>query len=155
MFGDAPCASHVPNSIVAPQAFDKNVPVGDTKTPRLRVVVADDDPDATLSLTLLLEHEGHTVRAVSNGQQALHAVRDFGADIVLLDIGMPGMTGYEVAQTLRQRYGSAKPALVAVTGRNSDSDKWLAQSTGFDHHVAKPYVPNDLLALVERVCSAR
>jgi CheY-like chemotaxis protein len=140
---------------VVATAFDKNVRVGDAKTPRLRVVVADDDPDAILTLTLLLEDEGHQVRAVKNGQQALYAVRDFGADVVLLDIGMPGMTGYEVAQTLRQRYGSAKPALVAVTGRNSESDKSLSQSTGFDHHVAKPYEPNALLALIERVGSLR
>ena len=114
----------------------------------LRVVVADDDPDTVLSLRLLLEHEGHTVRGVESGSEALSAVRDFGADVVLLDIGMPGMTGFAVAHTLRERYGSAKPLLIAVTGRNASADRWLARSMGFDHYVAKPYNPNEVLALL-------
>ena len=119
----------------------------------LRVVVADDDPDTVLSLRLLLEEEGHTVRGVETGNQALVAVRDFGADVVLLDIGMPGMTGFTVAHTLRERYGSARPLLVAITGRNSGADRALARSMGFDHYVAKPYDPNEVLALL-RVRSA-
>ena len=114
----------------------------------LRVVVADDDPDTVLSLRLLLEEEGHTVRGVESGSQALSAVRDFGADVVLLDIGMPGMTGFAVAHTLRERYGSAKPLLIAITGRKVGSDRWLARSMGFDHYVAKPYDPNEVLALL-------
>ncbi|MBV9361264.1 MAG: response regulator [Betaproteobacteria bacterium] len=114
----------------------------------LRVVVADDDPDTVLSLRLLLEHEGHIVRGVESGAEALGAVRDFGADVVLLDIGMPGMTGFAVAHTLRERYGSAKPLLIAVTGRNASADRWLARSMGFDHYVAKPYSPNEVLALL-------
>jgi CheY-like chemotaxis protein len=115
---------------------------------RLRVVVADDDPDTVLSLRLLLEDEGHTVRGVESGTEALSAVRDFGADVVLLDIGMPGMTGFAVAHTLRERYGSAKPLLIAITGRNAQSDRWLARSMGFDHYVAKPYDPSAVLALL-------
>jgi len=114
----------------------------------LRVVVADDEPDTVLSLRLLLEEEGHTVRGVGSGSEALSAVRDFGADVVLLDIAMPGMTGFAVAHTLRERYGSAKPLLIAITGRNVGSDRWLARSMGFDHYVAKPYDPNEVLALL-------
>jgi len=74
--------------------------------------------------------------------------RDFDPDVALIDIGMPGMTGYEIAQEMRQRYGSAKPLLIAVTGRDSERDKALARSLGFDHHVTKPYDPNALLALI-------
>jgi len=114
----------------------------------LRVVVADDDPDTVLSLRLLLEEDGHTVRGVGSGSEALSAVRDFGADVVLLDIGMPGMTGFAVAHTLRERYGSAKPLLIAITGRNAGSDRWLARSMGIDHYVAKPYDPSEVLALL-------
>ena len=116
---------------------------------RLRIVVADDDPDTVRTLRLLLEHEGHEVKSAGNGQAALDAVRDFGADVLLLDIGMPGLNGYEVAQKLRERYGSAKPTLIAITGRDSDSDKSFARSTGFDHYVSKPYEPRKLLALLE------
>jgi two-component system, OmpR family, response regulator len=121
---------------------------------RLRIVVADDDPDTVRTLRLLLEEEGHDVKTASDGPAALYAVRDFGADVLLLDIGMPGMNGFEVAQKLRERYGSAKPTLIAITGRDSATDKSFARSTGFDHHVAKPYEPRQLIALIERVARA-
>ena len=125
------------------------------RTTSLRVVVADDNPDTVLSLRLLLEEDGHTVRGVESGYQALNAVRDFGADVLLLDIGMPGMTGFAVAHTLRERYGSAKPLLIAITGRNSGADRWLARSKGFDHYVAKPYDPNAVLALLSLRSASR
>jgi len=121
---------------------------------RLRIVVADDDPDTVRTLRLLLEEEGHEVKTASDGPAALYAVRDFGADILLLDIGMPGMNGFEVAQKLRERYGSAKPTLIALTGRDSAADKSFARSTGFDHHVVKPYEPRQLIALIERLARA-
>jgi CheY-like chemotaxis protein len=121
----------------------------------LRVVVADDDPDAVLSLRALLEDEGYEVKTVTSGPQALDAVRDFGADVLLLDIGMPLMSGYEVARILRERYASAKPMLIAVTGRQSVQDKSLAHNTGFDHYVAKPYDPNQLLGLLRQVGKIR
>src|SRR3954465_2751777 len=116
---------------------------------RLRIVVADDDPDTVHTLRVLLEDEGHEVKTASDGPAAFYAVRDFGADVLLLDIGMPGMNGFEVAQKLRQRYGSAKPTLIAITGRDSAADKSFARSTGFDHHIAKPYEPRQLIALIE------
>lgn len=121
---------------------------------RLRIVVADDDPDTVHTLRLLLEEEGHDVKTASDGPAALYAVRDFGADVLLLDIGMPGMNGFEVAQKLRERYGSAKPTLIAITGRDSVADKSFARSTGFDHHVTKPYEPRQLIALIKQVGKA-
>jgi CheY-like chemotaxis protein len=72
----------------------------------------------------------------------------FAPDVVLLDIGMPQMTGYEVARALRDRYGSARPALIAVTGRAGDADRQQARAAGFEHHVAKPYEPAALLRLI-------
>jgi len=119
--------------------------------PRLRIVVADDDPDTVRTLQLLLEEEGYEVKTASDGPAAFYAVRDFGADVLLLDIGMPGMNGFEVAQKLRERYGSAKPTLIAITGRDSAADKSFARNTGFDHHLAKPYEPRQLIALIERL----
>ena len=121
---------------------------------RLRIVVADDDPDTVRTLRLLLEDEGHEVKTAADGPAALYAVRDFGADILLLDIGLPGMNGFEVAQKLRERYGSAKPTLIALTGRDSAADKSFARSTGFDHHLTKPYEPQQLIALIERLAHA-
>jgi CheY-like chemotaxis protein len=116
---------------------------------QLRILVADDDRDAVESLVLLLRHEGHEVRGVYTGLDVLDKVRDFGPDVVLLDIGMPHITGYEVARALRQRYASARPTLIAVTGRAEPGDRNLAQLAGFDHHVAKPYEPKALLALLK------
>jgi DNA-binding response OmpR family regulator len=139
------CITHR-RSEEAPAEHDATMPAT-----ALRVVVADDDPDTVLSLRLLLEDDGHTVTGVSSGQQALDAVRDFGADVLLLDIGMPGMSGFGVAHALRERYGSAKPLLIAITGRNAESDRWLARSMGFDHYVAKPYDPKEVLALLQGV----
>ena len=118
---------------------------------KLRIVVADDDPDTVRTLRLLLEDEGHDVKTASDGPAAFYAVRDFGAVVLLLDIGMPGMNGFEVAQKLRERYGSAKPMLIAITGRDSAADKSFARSAGFDHHVTKPYEPSQLIALIERL----
>src|SRR3954462_11142091 len=122
---------------------------------RLRIVVADDDPDTVHTLRLLPEAEGHEVKTASDGPAAFYAVRDFGAEVLLLDIGMPGMNGFEVAQKLRERYASAKPTLIAITGRDSAADKSFARSTGFDHHVANPYAPRQLIALIERLARPR
>jgi CheY-like chemotaxis protein len=116
-----------------------------------RILVADDDNDAVVSLTMLLRDEGYEVRGVHRGSDVLQAVFNFAPDVVLLDIGMPQMTGYDVARTLRERYGSARPALIAVTGRSGKSDRQQALAAGFEHHVAKPYEPRALLALLAQL----
>jgi CheY-like chemotaxis protein len=113
-----------------------------------RILVADDDTDAVLSLTALLREEGYQVRGVHRGAEVLDAVFNFAPDVVLLDIGMPKMSGYDVARTLRERYGSARPALIAVTGRAGETDRQQARAAGFEHHVAKPYQPGELLRLI-------
>jgi two-component system CheB/CheR fusion protein len=113
-----------------------------------RILVADDDKDTVVSLTTLLAEEGYQVRGVHRGSEVLEAVFHFAPDIVLLDIGMPQMSGYDVARTLRERYGSARPVLIAITGRAVDADRAQAQAAGFEHHVAKPYDPRALIALV-------
>lgn len=116
-----------------------------------RILVADDDEDTVVSLTALLHEEGYKVRGVHRGADVLQAVFDFAPDIVLLDIGMPQMSGYEVARTLRERYGSARPALIAVTGRSGSVDRQQARAAGFEYHVAKPYDPRELLSLIGRL----
>ena len=116
---------------------------------KLRVLVADDDRDAVASLLELLRDEGHEVRGVYTGLDVLDSVRNFGPDAVLLDIGMPHISGYEVARELRARYASARPLLIAVTGHSRPDERTLAQLAGFDHHVAKPYDPNALLELLQ------
>ena len=117
----------------------------------LRVLIADDDQDSAATLLTLLELEGFVVRAVHGGQEALDQARGFKPDAVLLDIGMPKITGYEAARRLRQRYGDDCPVLVAITGWKQASDKILASLAGFDHHVAKPYDPAALISLLAKL----
>ncbi len=117
----------------------------------LRVLIADDDRDGALTLSTLLEIEGYEVRTVHGGQDALDAAREFRPDVVLLDIGMPKVTGYEAARRLRLRYGNDCPVLIAITGWKQASDKILASLAGFDHHVAKPYEPAHLIELLSKI----
>jgi CheY-like chemotaxis protein len=117
----------------------------------LRLLLADDDRDGARTLATLLELEGYEVRTVHGGQEALDAAREFRPDAVLLDIGMPRISGYEAARRLRQRYGEDCPVLVAVTGWKQASDRILASLAGFDHHVAKPYDPAALISLLSRI----
>jgi CheY-like chemotaxis protein len=119
-----------------------------------RILVADDDMDTVQSLLMLLREEGYEVRGVHRGAEVLQAVFNFAPDVVLLDIGMPQMSGYDVARTLRERYGSARPALIAVTGRALEADRQQARAAGFEHHVAKPYEPGALLRLIGELAGA-
>jgi len=116
---------------------------------RLRILVADDERDQVMTLALLLADEGHEVREVYRGSEVLRMVRDFDPDVALIDIGMPGMTGYDAAREIRQVLGGTRPLLVAVTGWKQSSDRILAKLAGFDHHLAKPFDPQALLALIE------
>lgn len=116
---------------------------------RLRILVADDERDQVAMLALLLADEGHEVREVFRGSEVLRMVRDFDPDVALIDIGMPGMTGYDVAREIRQIYGTGRPLLVAVTGWKKSADRILAKLAGFDHHLAKPFDPAHLFELIE------
>ena len=116
---------------------------------RLRILVADDERDQAATLAMLLVDEGHEVREVYRGSEVLRVVRDFDPDVALIDIGMPGMTGYDAARELRQVLGGTRPLLVAVTGWKQSSDRILAKLAGFDHHLAKPFDPKALLELIE------
>ena len=114
----------------------------------MRVLVADDNRDAVLTLSALLWDEGHVVDEVHNGAEVLDAMRSFKPDAVLLDIKMPGLSGYDVARLIRSRYGSL-PLLIAISGHyRKTSDRILAEMVGFDHHLPKPCDPHALLSLL-------
>ena len=116
-----------------------------------RILVADDDTDTVATLTTLLSEEGYEVRGVHRGGEVLQAIFQFAPDVVLLDIGMPQMSGYEVARALRERYGSARPVLIAITGLATSSHRRQSLAAGFEHHVAKPYEPQALLRLIGKL----
>ena len=114
----------------------------------LRVLVVDDDRDTVVSLTLLIRNEGHDVKGVHDSSAMWQVIEQFRPDAILLDIGLPDRNGYDVARTLRRRFGPQTPMLIAVTAWNKGADKVLAQLAGFDHHVGKPYDPQSLLTLL-------
>ena len=105
---------------------------------RLRILVVDDNQDSAISMTLLLELQGHEVHVAHAGPAALRVAADKKPDVILLDIGMPGMNGYEVAKQLRGQDEFADTLLVAITGYGRASDVKQTQSAGFDHHLVKP-----------------
>jgi DNA-binding response OmpR family regulator len=115
----------------------------------LRILVADDDRDAVLTLMMLLREEGHDVRAVYSGRQVMGAVLDYDPDVVLLDIQMPGLSGWEAGRTIRARRGRDRPMIIGISGEyKQGADKILSDILGFDFYLLKPYDPKVLLALL-------
>jgi signal transduction histidine kinase len=114
---------------------------------RRRVLVADDNVDAGESLAMLLRLDGHEVELASNGSQAVELFDRMRPEVAILDIGMPGLNGYEVAQRIRQKVKNGV-MLIAVTGWGQAADKARAAASGFDHHFTKPVEPAVLSALI-------
>jgi two-component system OmpR family response regulator len=130
----------------APSAFSKfqestmtmiDSAPGESTQPR-RVLLVDDSVDAAEAMSMLLETLGHEVRVMHDGPSALAVVDDFTPDVVILDIGLPGMDGFEVAREMRTRAVTKTALLIALTGYGADSDKQKARDAGFDHHLVKP-----------------
>jgi PAS domain S-box-containing protein len=124
---------------------------------RLRVLVVDDNHDAMESLGMLLGFWGHEVLTAGDGSAALDLVRQHRPHVVLLDIGLPGIDGYEVARRIRAQEGIGKPVLVAMTGYGQAEDRQRAREAGFALHLVKPVEPDALqraLAVVVRAPDA-
>ena len=118
----------------------------------LRVLVVEDNVDAADTLSLLLQLHGHQVQLARTGSTALEIASAFLPDVVLLDIGLPGMDGYQVAQRLRERPEFKNVLMCAITGYTpSEADRHRQQETGFDHHYVKPLDLKKLLALFKLV----
>jgi CheY-like chemotaxis protein len=113
-----------------------------------RVLIADDNRDAADTLALLLELDGHQVTVVHDGRAAIAAFDTTHPEVVLLDIGMPDVDGYEVARYVRRGTLGRAVTLVAVTGWGHDADKARALAAGFNHHFTKPVNPEQLRQLL-------
>ncbi len=117
-----------------------------------KVIIVDDNEDAGESLAIMLQTLGHEVRVAQDGTACLQIAEDFAADAFVLDIGLPGMNGYELAARLRARAASANATLIALTGYGQPEDLARAKEAGFDHHQVKPVAPEQL---EERIAQGR
>ncbi|HYO71403.1 MAG TPA: ATP-binding protein, partial [Archangium sp.] len=122
---------------------------------RARVLVVDDNVDAAEALAELLGMSGYTVAVAHDCPQALHQADTFRPEVVLLDIGLPEVDGYEVAERIRERLGGASPVFAALTGFGQDGDRARSQAAGFRHHFVKPIDIEELIAFVESQHPAR
>jgi signal transduction histidine kinase len=122
-----------------------------TLSPPRRILIVDDNVDAAESLAMLLELFGHQVRTAYGGPAALEAVESHRPEVVLLDIGLPGMDGYEVARRLRRNPALSGVTLVALTGYGQENDRRKTHDAGFDHHLVKPVDTDDLARLLGRL----
>jgi CheY-like chemotaxis protein len=120
----------------------------------LRIVIADDDPDTVMTLAAILQDEGHQVYGFGTGREALAAARMYRAEVMIVDIQMPDMTGYDIARSVREQTQRSQlphaPLLIAISGRwKGETDMLLSVVVGFDHHFPKPCEPQELVQYLE------
>ncbi len=150
----------LPLPVVAPAetpaatpAPEERVPEAATAehAPRRRILVADDLEDSAESLAMLLSQQGHEVRTAHDGDEAVGVARAFAPDIVLLDIAMPKLNGYEAARLILEERREKRPVLIALTGWGHDENRMRTKEAGFDHHLVKPVEPEALSRLLATV----
>ena len=115
---------------------------------RRRILVVDDNADSADSLGLLLEMSGHEVRTANDGKAGIAVAAQFRPDVVLMDIGMPQLDGYEAARHIRQQPWGRGMVLVALTGWGQEDDRKESADAGFDHHLVKPVEMDALMKLM-------
>jgi CheY-like chemotaxis protein len=140
---------------VPPDAPGWNPPKEKTKsgssqstTRSKRVLVIEDNLDSMRSLVMLLKFDGHEAEFAINGYAALKVAERFKPEVVLLDIGLPDINGYDICKWLKQHPALKQARVIAVTGYGSEADVKKALAAGCERHIAKPYDANELLALI-------
>ena len=123
---------------------------GTSVTPTLtqKVLIVDDNRDAADTLSVLLSEFGATTSIAYSGQQALDAIEQFDPDVVLLDIGMPTMDGYEVSRRIRASLSHREVLIIALTGWGQERDRRQSRAAGIDHHLVKPPDVRELVGLM-------
>jgi CheY-like chemotaxis protein/two-component sensor histidine kinase len=117
----------------------------------LRILVVDDNLDASESLAMLLRFGDHEIRTAGGGKEALEILAEFPSDVVILDIGMPVLNGYELAREIRKLSGFERVTLIALTGWGGEGDRKRSEAAGFDGHLTKPVAFEELERLLARV----
>jgi PAS domain S-box-containing protein len=139
---------------LAPQVVTKPT-VGDSR----RILIIDDNMDLARGLERLLEHRGHEVRTAHDGPEGIEAAISFVPDVLLLDIGLPNLDGYEVARRLRHEEDLGRSLIIAMSGYAQDEDRRRSYEAGIDHHLAKPVDIETIVGLIARpdgaICGVR
>ena len=138
----------LPIATAAP--VERETPLPSAVAGPLRILVVDDNVDMATSLGTLLEKAGHTINTAHDGLAALDAARRFQPDAIVLDIGLPGLDGYRVAEALRREPAFDNVRLVAVSGYGQAEDRSRAKAAGFDHHLVKPVDFSELVTVLSR-----
>jgi PAS domain S-box-containing protein len=141
-----PALADAPGEACESSVAVKGDETGASKT--CRVLVVDDSVDSAESLSVALALEGHKTKTAHDGPSALELARAFRPQVTLLDIGLPGMNGYEVARELRKQPGGRKRKLIALTGYGQEEDRRKSREAGFDHHLTKPVDYDALASLI-------
>jgi CheY-like chemotaxis protein len=131
-----------------PWSTKTRMPTSDLPPRRTRVVIVEDNPDTADSYRLLLSLRGYEVRVAHTGPEGVRLAQEWPPDVVLCDLGLPGLDGYGVAAALRQHPATARARLIAVTGYGSDAARRRSQEVGFEQHLVKPVDPGALLELL-------
>ncbi len=135
-----------PKAIRAAAGSTRRRPRGERSA---RILVVDDNVDLARGLARLLQIHGHDVQIAHDGPSGLDKARESKPEVVLLDIGLPGMDGYQVAAHLRQEETVKDATLIAISGYGQEEDRRLAMEAGFDHHLVKPIASEDLIKILE------
>ena len=115
------------------------------------VLIADDDPNISRALSFLMQREGHQVRTVADGQQALAAIAEMAPDVVLLDLMMPRGNGYDVCRTLRANRSYDDIRIVMLTAKGGEADRLVGMDLGADAYITKPFAIGEVVRCVSEV----
>ena len=120
-----------------------------------RILIADDEPNIVVSLEFLMRQKGYAVKVVGNGEEALRAIAEFMPDLVLLDVMMPRLSGYEVCQEVRANPAWAGIRIVMLSAKGRDVEVTKGMAVGADAYVTKPFSTKDLVTLVKALLDGR
>jgi len=135
----------------APAANSEPVAVAGPAGHRLEILVVDDNRDSAVTLARLLKMQGHLVKTAHDGPETLRLLANYRPHLILLDLGLPGMSGYEVARRIRESTVLRNVTMVALTGWGQEEDRRRTREAGFDHHMVKPADPNELESIVSSI----
>jgi signal transduction histidine kinase/CheY-like chemotaxis protein len=122
---------------------------------RRRILVVDDNKDAARSLAMLLKLQGHEIQMAGDGEEAVQRAVEFNAEVILLDIGLPKLNGYDACRAIRKLRGDNQPVVFALTGWGQEEDRRRSKEAGFDSHIVKPVDYQALVAMLESLSSGR